>query len=213
MDFEYSGLKLTPNILADILIELFDGKQFERQDALNKIQKYFVEHGGIIEEKSYAPTFKAAAKRLKERGLVNKGYGIWILNYEKQGIEIEPSEDKDEIVYHAEKELGTGNTTVYVYYYDVYEKLARFENKEEWPCKIGRTDRDPIFRVFSQSGTSYPEKPRLALFIHCEDSSKLEQALHSILKYRGKWISDAPGTEWFLTSPAIIEDIYANLLA
>jgi len=59
MDFEYSGLKLTPNILADILIELFDGKQFERQDALNKIQKYFVEHGGIIEEKSYAPTFKA----------------------------------------------------------------------------------------------------------------------------------------------------------
>jgi hypothetical protein len=55
--------------------------------------------------------------------------------------------------------------------------------------------------------------PHLALIIHCNDSSLLEKALHSILKLQDKWIPDSPGKEWFITSPEEIEAIYNSVLS
>ena len=77
-----------------------------------------------------------------------------------------------------------------------------------WECKIGRTDKDPLQRIFGQAGTCYPELPHIALIIKCSNSLQLEAALHNILKLRNRWIENAPGTEWFLTSPAEIESVY-----
>lgn len=114
--------------------------------------------------------------------------------------------------YNPEKEIGYGKNAVYVYYFDIYQKFAELNSENKWPCKVGRTDRGTIERIMSQTGTSYPELPRIALIINCEDSKKLEAAIHSILKYKGRWIEDAPGTEWFMTSPNEIQEIYNSLL-
>jgi hypothetical protein len=83
---------------------------------------------------------------------------------------------------------------------------------QSWECKIGRTDVEPIQRIMGQAGTCYPEFPHIALIIHCEDSSQLEMAFHSILKVRRKYIKSAPGKEWFMTSPQEIEDIYSLIM-
>jgi len=42
----------------------------------------------------------------------------------------------------------------------------------------------------------------------CENSLLLESALHNILKLRNRWIENAPGTEWFITSPEEVESFY-----
>lgn len=31
--------------------------------------------------------------------------------------------------------------------------------------------------------------------------------MHSILKLRGRWMEDAPGSEWFLTNPNEVESL------
>ena len=209
---DYTGLKLTPNIFKEILVELFDGKQFDRQDAINAVKKFFVEHGGVLENKDYVAVFKKAAAKLKECGMANnRGYGIWAISYNEETVEIVAPAQNVQETYTADKELGDGQCAVYVYYYDAYRKLAEMQNSDVWECKVGRTDRDPIQRVFSQAGTCYPELPHLALIIRCENSATLESVLHSILRYKNRWLEDAPGSEWFLTSPEEVEYIYNSL--
>lgn len=209
---KYRGLKLTPNVFADILIELYDGKQFERQDAIASVKKCFTEQGGILENRNYIDTFKKASQKLKDKGIVNNGYGIWTLNYQLKDVEVVVQKETDSKTYCVDKEIGSGNSSVYVYYYDAYKALADIKGQSVWECKIGRTDREPIQRIINQVGTCYPETPHIALIIYCEDSAKLETAIHSILKFKNRWIKDAPGDEWFMTSPEEIETIYFSIL-
>lgn len=49
-DYKYSGVKLTPGIFRELLIELFDGALFSRQTAITTISEHHVQHGGIIEQ-------------------------------------------------------------------------------------------------------------------------------------------------------------------
>ena len=214
-NYRYSGVKLFPAVFKELLVLLFDGKQFTRQTAIKKVKDYHLEHGGIIEEgRDVVAIFKKVTQDLKkiDAGLVNKGYGTWELHYQVQDTtEVIEDIKTETITYTGDEILGTGSNAVYVYYYDVYEQLAENKGNEEWPCKIGRTDRDPIQRVIGQAGTCHPELPHIALIIYCDDSSALEAALHSILKYKGKWLSTAPGTEWFLTSPQEIKEYYSML--
>lgn len=216
MEYKYKGIELTPAIFQELLIKLFDGKQFSRQDAVDLITSYHIEHGGILNKaaSSYIQVFKKATQYLKNFGIENVGYGIWRLNYEKKEIEIISIEKKIEnINFSSDKELGTGKNSVYVYYYDGYKKLAKLQGREIWECKIGRTDVDPISRVMGQAGTCYPELPHIALIIYCDDSSLLEKAFHSILKLKSRWLSEAPGTEWFITSPEEVEQMYYSIIA
>ena len=215
-DYKYSGVKLTPGIFRELLIELFDGTLFSRQTAITTIAETHVQRGGRIEQgRDLVAVFKRATQDLQKQnvGLVNKGYGMWELHYEKNETTIvkdDVAEEKNN--YVADETIGTGDNAVYVYYYDVYQELSKAKGLSIWECKVGRTDRDPINRVLGQAGTCYPELPHIALIIKCADSSVLEAALHNILKMRGRWISDAPGTEWFMTTPQEIKDIYLKIL-
>lgn len=85
---KYTGLKLTPNVFKDLLIELYDGKQFTRQDAISNIIECFASKGGVVENKSYIASFKRATQLLQGQGIENKGYGVWALKYEKKTVEI-----------------------------------------------------------------------------------------------------------------------------
>ena len=215
MDYKYRGLELTPSIFSELLIQFFDGKQFSRQEAVKTVTEYHSENGGILNKTSYLQVFKKASQSLKNEGIENVGYGMWrLLHKEKEVNEIlvRSSDIDSDINITADKELGQGDRAVYVYYYDSYKELSILKGKRNWECKIGRTDVDPIGRIYNQAGTCYPEFPHIGLIIHCEDSALLEKTIHDILKLRDRWLSDSPGREWFITSPQEIEKIYDSII-
>src|SRR5690625_2118358 len=111
---------------------------------------------------------------------------------------------------------GCGDSAVYLYYYETYKKLSLLQNGQTWPCKIGKTDRNPFIRILSQISTALPELRTTEFIIETDKASLLEKTLHSILKLKGKQIEDSPGTEWFDTNPdeiiKLIKYIDENLL-
>lgn len=123
---------------------------------------------------------------------------------------------RDEQTYP--KTLGKGSQEVYLFYYRAYRENAFLKKinpvwrvdygKVLWRCKIGEThDQDTETRVKQQSGVP-PEQPIIALKMKTNDSKKLETVIHEILKYWGRQAENAPGREWFLTSPQEVESIY-----
>lgn len=207
-EYKYRNCKLTPTVFKELMIQLFDGKQFERREVVSRVVEYHKLHGGEIENKNYVAVFKKASSYLRESGLTHKGYGTWALTYKVPEVrEIVSSTAEDDAII-ADEEIGVGNKCVYVYYFETYRLFAEMRGKEEWPCKIGRTDVDPLQRILGQSQTCYPEKPHVALYMRCDDSATLEDAIQRVLTARGKAVSDAPGKEWFYTSPDKVRDIY-----
>jgi len=205
--YKYSNLELTPAIFKELLIEKFDGKQFKRADAIKIVIEHHLNNGGVCEKNEYIGTFKSATKMLQEKGIINCGYGIWKLNYKKTETNVYAIKKNVEKI-KADEEYGEGNNAVYVYYYDVYKELANLKSEKCFPCKIGRTDREPLQRIISQTGTCYPEKPHIAVLFYCENSYNLESSFHTILKARNKWMENAPGIEWFNTNIEEIKEIY-----
>ena len=57
MEYKYQGLELTPGIFRELLIDLFDGKQFTRQDAVNIVTRYHADHGGDSAKTHVYPYF------------------------------------------------------------------------------------------------------------------------------------------------------------
>lgn len=209
--YKYENIELTPAIFKELLIEKFDGMQFKRADAIKLITEYHVNNGGILEKSEYVGTFKRATKMLQDNGIVNCGYGVWKLNYKEKETKVFESDKKEERI-KADEEYGQGKLAVYVCYYDVYKELSELKKEKYYPCKIGRTDRDPLQRIISQSGTCYPEKPHIALIFYCDNSSYLESAFHSILKIKERWIKGAPGVEWFKTNIEEVKEIYNSII-
>lgn len=211
--YKYANLELTPSVFKDLLIKFYDGKQFDRQTAITTILDFHKKNGGIFKEgKNIVAVFKHATRLLRECGIENLGYATWKLNYKIPTLEVAEKKNDDEINISADKTIGEGDKYVYVYYYDSYRLLAQLQGKHIWPCKIGRTDTEPLQRVMGQSGTCFPENPHVALVINCHDSAKLEAAIHAIFKLKERHLITAPGTEWFLTSPEEVEEIFTKIL-
>lgn len=209
--YKYFGVELTPNIFAELLVLLFEGKQFDRVTAVNQVTEYHKNNGGLLRKNDYISTFKKACNALKKKGkdLQNINSGIWRLNCDSKNIEVvTKKEENTSAPMPVDRIIGEGNQSIYVYYYDIYEKYAESQGKDIWECKVGRTNYSPLQRILSQAGTCYPELPHIALIINCENSDTLESALHNVLKLRNRHLKSAPGTEWFLTNPFEIESIY-----
>ena len=126
-------------------------------------------------------------------------------------VENVENDDDQQKLLSFDHEYGNGSEFVYLYYFDIYRKYAELSHKNEWECKIGRTEKEALSRIINQSGTSYPETPHFSLLFKCDNSLALESSIHNILKVRGKWVSDSPGKEWFITSPDEVVKIY-NLI-
>ena len=58
-----------------------------------------------------------------------------------------------------------------------------------------------------------PETPVVAVLIRTHDSDVLEKALQNILSYRGQWLAEAAGSEWYLTNPEEISQIFEYVRA
>jgi hypothetical protein len=60
--------------------------------------------------------------------------------------------------------------------------------------------------------TAMPEQPTVLGIHEHQDPVSLERALHSVLNLRGKRKTDAPGTEWFVTTPDEIQALIKMVL-
>ena len=110
---------------------------------------------------------------------------------------------------NSEKTIGTGRNSVYLYYDQQKRESAESKGEKVWECKIGRTEQELHTRIYQQAGTIIPpERFKLGLHIQTDRDEKIERIIHDILKVRGKHIEEAPGREWFLTSPNEVEEIY-----
>lgn len=83
-----------------------------------------------------------------------------------------------------------------------------------YPIKIGKTANSVEDRVNSQcKGSAAFECPVILGSWRVKRVSHAESAIHSVLKAKGKWREQAPGTEWFDTTFAEVESIVMFLSA
>lgn len=208
---KYEGIKLMPQIFAELMINNLDGKRFKRKDAIEIVKKDFIRQGGSVEQVDYVSVFKKATSYLISDGLSNLTYGMWELHYQKNITEVVKTIKRSDKMKIFEAEIGSGDESVYVYYFDVYRQLAIKCNKIYWPCKIGMTTDNAYKRILDQERTVFPEIPKLAILIHTNDAHQLEKTIHSILNLWDKKI-DSPGNEWYLTNDTEILNIMKFLL-
>lgn len=224
--YQHLGLPLIPSIAAELALELFAGRTEKRSDVAEAVRRAHLERGGAPPNtEDMKLVLKKALVRLRREGLCETaGYAYWKFGgwlsppVESPEIADDDSASTDDGSFPADTKqpplskdtatVGQGDGSVYVYYLPVYAKVAASEGRKTWPCKVGRTERDPILRVMSQASTALPERPEIALVMRTKQPSALESALHSILKLRGRWRQDSPGSEWFDTSPDEVLSIY-----
>jgi hypothetical protein len=79
-----------------------------------------------------------------------------------------------------------------------------------FPIKVGMTTGDVGKRVETQcKGSATFENPVILGKWEVKRVGAFESAIHNILKVRGKWRENAPGTEWFDTTLEEISQIVA----
>lgn len=98
------------------------------------------------------------------------------------------------------KTIGSGSEFVYAYGFPS-QKAG-----DAWPCKIGRSKRNPIWRIIDQQA-SMQERPEIWLMIKTDNSRHVERLLHIALADRRL---PTFGREWFSTSPDAIEQHLAG---
>ena len=113
---------------------------------------------------------------------------------------------------HIEKQLGSGDESVYLWYNEAEAYRARRRRHSVWACKIGRTKGIPDGRIVSQgAGTAFSDVPNIGLVLKTDDSQTLEAMIHAALRGAGRHISNFRGTEWFRTNPNEVKTLYQIL--
>ncbi len=215
---DYTGISLTPSILGEIFLELYDGKIVKKRDGIEEAVNCFIENGGIVDE-GYGvnAAFKRMTQILQKKGVLSHhAYGIWRFHSDIKTKKTAPTEIKkksgpQKVEYTCDKEVGAGSGQVYVYYLNTYKEFAELKGETEWRCKIGMTNDCAGNRVGAQSVTALPEKPHIALVIRNDHPEMVEKIIHNILYLKGKAVDDCIGSEWYMTNPKEVEQIcYSN---
>jgi len=203
-----------------LAIELFAGKILSRPAIVEEVLRAHLSRGGLAPAaQDVALSAKKALATLKEKGLAeNPSFGYWRILGENHDSSFDVSsinETTDDSIPDVEEPsspscpepiadvvIGSGDSAVYLYYLPIYRLQAEANEEVCWPCKVGRTDRDPKLRILSQAATALPENPHIALVVKTSRPVALEATIHNVLTLRGRRINESPGAEWFLTSPS-----------
>ena len=197
--YKYAGKPLTEKIARELITEIFSGETgVEKKKIKQAVDETHTSRGGSLSKNEMHPV-SGALSVMKNQGLANNPTrGKWSI---LSNTDVHPN---DFFTSDTVRTLGSGRNSVYLCYYPAYRCLAEYEGKEFWACKIGRVE--------SQTRTEMPELPEIRLVFKTDNPENLEQILHDILKFRGKHIADAPGKEWFMTSPSEVEGIYNSIM-
>lgn len=201
--YKYAGQPFTVEIAEELILELCKGENLKKSVITDRVYyKHHIEQGGLeyAGTQSLGHTFNDALnKNLKQkRGLAtNEGteHGHWII--------------KDDTTLD-DPPVEQTKGCVYMYYYPAYKELAELKEEDRWPCKIGRTERDPETRVKEQ-GTGMPEHATQEVVMYTDDPIMLEQIIRFLLKGKNLHIPDAPGNEWFMINSEIAKQVAETL--
>ena len=215
--YEYIGKTLTPNIARELIQELFAGRTVQKQEMMDIISETHKEQGGLPPKAKRNHPVTLALYNMKRDGQASeedRSQGIWLIFSRTQNKDSTASDqdDLDSEDLESEKIIGSGKQSVYLYYYPVYQRLAELQDEAIWACKIGKSRNDPIGRIVSQTRTALPEYPKIGLIIKTDELNLMENTIQNILKLQGKQKQDAPGNEWFVTSPSEVERVYESIL-
>ena len=204
-EYKYVGKPFTPEIAEMLILELCTGETLKKNVIKNRVyhEHHLIQGGAEHAYKSFNRDlqiiFRDALNNLKNRGLATNE-GTHKKGYWKIIGTSSPDTQPDELP----------DSCVYIYYYPAYRKLAHFEKKDKYPCKIGSTGRGADTRMKEQV-TGMPEKPTRELVIETDDPIGLERLIHYYLKKMGMHIQQAPGNEWFLINSEIAKDFAKKL--
>jgi hypothetical protein len=212
--YKWQGLPITPAAIQELAVTLFAGKTVERQEIVAAVEQAHAARGGApARTADFARSVKKALAGLKDAGRAeNPTHGFWrILEADGQhtttcAMESDAAIEED-LPPAAELTLGEGKSFVYLYYYPAYRREAERNGSVFWPCKVGLSERDPVARVMSQASTAMPEAPQIGLLLRTSLPSQWEGVIHGVLALRGRTVEDAPGSEWFSTSPGEVAEI------
>ncbi len=126
---------------------------------------------------------------------------------ERHGVDLGNLKSNSAIFFKAEKTIGSGRNSVYLYYYQWDRDSAKSNGLNVWECKIGRAAEHQLEKRLRAQATD-PENFKLGLHIQTDNSAEIEGRIHDELKEREKHLCESLRTEWFLTSPSEVEDIY-----
>ena len=206
-------------IALPLILERFTGQtRVPRREIINHVEE---EHCKGVREllAKEKQIVDDALRSLREEGLAdNPEWGYWSFlttteseapkMIEKTQRQVDTSGVKN---IAPERTIGSGKSSVYLYYYPQYRESAESKGGKVWACKIGRTiHSEPQTRIREQA-TGLPESPKIGLHIKTDRSEKIERIIHDILKLRGRYVDSAPGKEWFLTSPSEVQEIYKSI--
>jgi len=209
-----TGIPLMPSVARRIIEELFKQQpQWKRDALITEVKRIHAERGGVPGSQEPASVVAKALGYLHEDGkVIKQDYGYW-KSMSSDSATATPAtaalpvsniaaEEADDTPV-AEKEIGDGDESVYVYFNPNDRKLASHEGRTVWECKVGRTSASDVFpRIQGQgTGTALSHTPVIGLVIRTHDSVALERALHSSLRLIDARVPDSGGVEWFMTSP------------
>ena len=169
------------------------------QSIAKKVREIHEEQGGLPAEEDLKEIVNQGLRYLSMYGKANQvSSDIWTV----------PQYPDQEI-------FGSGKHWVYLYYFSADKKKAKsdsmspYDDEDDlfWPCKIGKTDKDPEDRVKALT-RGVPVPPRIGLLLRTDEHSALEDAIHGILTVRGRHLKELQGKEWFLTNPREVTKIY-----
>ena len=189
--YEYAGIPLLLPITRGLIIDIYAGKEHAiTKDEINR----------EIEERHFNLRGESASRDDRNRyvnrslgGLPNaghrgrgKGLSYWRIDH---------------------LELGTGNKWVYCFYFEPDQYKAMRDKKWCWKCNIGRTGNDPFKRIRDQTSGA-PKAPIIPLLIRTDNERTLELYIHSILKTKGRHLTNTDTNEDFLTCPSEVARIF-----
>ena len=196
--YSHKGKPLTQSVAQEIILT----KTYTSGSSIKVIAKHVGEthekNGGLPPEKDLEEIIKSALRYLSQFGDANRiAPDIWRIPHSNQKI------------------FGSGKHWIYLYYFSTDKKKAKsdsmspYDDEDDlfWPCKIGKTDKDPEDRVKAQT-SGVPVPPHIGLLLRTDEHVALEKAIHGILTVRGRHLKELQGKEWFLTNPKEVIGIY-----
>jgi hypothetical protein len=203
----YRGVELKPHMLCELAEKHFPpGSILQRKWLIQEGPRIHLELGGKATVADPTAQAKKARKTLLAGNWEEAGYGnirrLGAAQTSTSDFPTEPLFDDSDVGASliAEEWFGVGEETVYCYTFPSYLELAMLKGSKALPMKIGKTSSTTLDRVSLQCGVSNPEQPVVPLAIRVENATAYERAIHRILTIWNRWIEDAPGTEWFMTS-------------
>ncbi len=215
-----------PDIRRHVLETLAGGEWTKRNAIVRRVYEAVVARGGDQSLKGITAAVKKCLADMRQAGEVEGGLaGGTFAHYRVPSVDAplrQPATSVDppapetnppsSTILDAQRVIGHGEKSVYCYYYEADRMYAKTQDHTCWACKIGLASRDAAGRLREQGAmTARSAPPIWALEIKTADAPGLERAIHRVLKYVGRKNDAGGGSEWFLTTPQMVESIYLAL--